>query len=52
MNHESLFSWQAQYLVMLGDDVSSVVRINHEKDFSWQAQYLVMLQGHFSWQQA
>ena len=30
INHESYFSWQAQYLVML------------ERHFSWQVQYLAL----------
>ena len=57
MNHESQFSWQAQYLVMLErvafvasrvvNDVSYVTRINHDSHFSWQVQYLVMLECHF-----
>ena len=38
INHESHFTWQAQYLVM------------SECHFSWQAQYLVMSECHFSWQ--
>ena len=50
---ETLFTWQAQYLVRLeGDaccprmvnDVSYVTDINHENHFSWQAQYLVILE--------
>ena len=52
INHEIHFSWQAQYLVRLGNDtccsahcnsVSYVTRINDETHFSWQAQYLVSL---------
>ena len=53
MNHENDFSWQAQFLVTLGNDtccsahcnysVSYVTRMNHESDFSWQAYYLMRL---------
>ena len=45
IDHESLFSWQAQYLVSLDNDTccSAHSRINHEIHFSWQAQYLVSL---------
>ena len=54
INHESHFSWQAQYLVSLRvmlvaprivNDVSYVTRINDETLFTWQAQYLVRLEG-------
>ena len=50
IQHEIHFSWQAQYLVRLGDaprivnSVSCVKRIQHEIHFSWQAQYLVRLE--------
>ena len=59
INHESDFTWQAQYLMKLEcdfsrsrivNDVSYVMRINDEIHFARQAQNLVKLECHFSWQ--
>ena len=50
INHESDFSWQAQYLMKVeGDsccsrivnDVTFERGLNHESDFSWQVQHFV-----------
>ena len=48
---DSYFSWQAQHLVTLEDDLSRIVnslscfkRIGHESYFSWRAQHLVTLE--------
>ena len=60
INHESLFGWQAQYLVTLEgescdlrivNDVSYVRRINNASQFAWQVQYWVTLEGE-SWPSA